>query len=340
MSKTALVISGGGSKGAFAVGVLKWLAKHRPEVDFDIIAGTSTGALIAPLAALKEFTLLERVYTSVNTEDVILKGNLGERFLRHTSLYSVQPLISLVKREFTPERYNRLMESGKEVFISTVCLQTRRITYFTTSDMPASQHYDVIRIANYQEMVRAIIASANQPVFMPPVEIRSTEEQPRQYVDGGVMEYAPIQVTIDAGATDILAIVLSPEQSEPKNQKYDRLVDILLRTISSFSEEVGTNDIRIPRLYSEAIGYINSLKRQVAQETHLDMAEVDRVFGMEHSPFAGRREVNIHIVRPERELPTNGLDFDRGIMRQMVEMGFQAAAALEALPIPATAPIA
>lgn len=60
MSRTALIISGGGSKGAFAVGVLKFIFSQRPNIRFDLICGTSTGALIAPLAALREIGELER----------------------------------------------------------------------------------------------------------------------------------------------------------------------------------------------------------------------------------------------------------------------------------------
>ena len=52
MAKNALVISGGGAKGSFAVGVLKYILLNKPEIKFDIICGTSTGALITPYAAL------------------------------------------------------------------------------------------------------------------------------------------------------------------------------------------------------------------------------------------------------------------------------------------------
>jgi NTE family protein len=45
--KPALVLSGGGSRGAFAVGAVEVL--HEANIAFDIIASTSTGALIAPL---------------------------------------------------------------------------------------------------------------------------------------------------------------------------------------------------------------------------------------------------------------------------------------------------
>ncbi|MCK5797226.1 MAG: patatin-like phospholipase family protein, partial [Deltaproteobacteria bacterium] len=43
--RTALVVSGGGSKGAFAVGAIEVLRERG--TDFDLICGTSTGSLIA-----------------------------------------------------------------------------------------------------------------------------------------------------------------------------------------------------------------------------------------------------------------------------------------------------
>ncbi|MEO7768554.1 MAG: patatin-like phospholipase family protein, partial [Ferruginibacter sp.] len=48
----ALVISGGGSKGAFAIGILKKLFKEYPNLEFDMFVGTSTGSLIVPLVAM------------------------------------------------------------------------------------------------------------------------------------------------------------------------------------------------------------------------------------------------------------------------------------------------
>ena len=45
-TKRAMVISGGGSKGAFAVGVLDQFEQSEPDLSFDVFVGTSTGALI------------------------------------------------------------------------------------------------------------------------------------------------------------------------------------------------------------------------------------------------------------------------------------------------------
>ena len=60
----AIVISGGGSKGAFAVGVLKRLFEVYPNLDFDMIVGTSTGSLMAPLLAMKDIASLETLYSN------------------------------------------------------------------------------------------------------------------------------------------------------------------------------------------------------------------------------------------------------------------------------------
>ena len=56
--KRALVISGGGSKGAFAVGVIKQLQQLYPTLFFDIYVGSSTGSLIVPMGAIDEVVLL------------------------------------------------------------------------------------------------------------------------------------------------------------------------------------------------------------------------------------------------------------------------------------------
>ena len=86
----ALVISGGGSKGAFAIGALLALREHAAW-KFKHFVGTSTGALIVPLALLNEYNLLEQLYTNVTTADILKKYNVLERLLQ-PSLFDSRPL--------------------------------------------------------------------------------------------------------------------------------------------------------------------------------------------------------------------------------------------------------
>ena len=65
----ALVISGGGSKGAFAGGVAQFLIEDLKR-EYGLFLGTSTGSLLAGHLALKQVEKIKRVYTSVTNDDI------------------------------------------------------------------------------------------------------------------------------------------------------------------------------------------------------------------------------------------------------------------------------
>lgn len=65
----ALVISGGGSKGAFAGGVAQYLMEEL-KYKYDLFLGTSTGSLLISHLALGEIQKIKTVYTSVNQDSI------------------------------------------------------------------------------------------------------------------------------------------------------------------------------------------------------------------------------------------------------------------------------
>src|SRR5947209_18039213 len=144
--KRALVISGGGSKGAFAVGVLKTLLSTYPHLDFDIFVGTSAGALIVTLASLGEIDLLEQVYTTTSTADIITKYDIGDR-INEDSLFSVDGEWNKINTLYPDQKYTQLLSSGKKVFVTAACLQNERLTVFAT-DAQAIQPagYEVVQL--------------------------------------------------------------------------------------------------------------------------------------------------------------------------------------------------
>ncbi|MES2730187.1 MAG: patatin-like phospholipase family protein [Bacteroidota bacterium] len=324
--RTALVVSGGGSKGAFAVGVIKYILKNTP-IRFDLFCGTSTGSLIVPLVALGELDLLETIYTTKKTEDIILTGNVIKRFAQNNSLFDAKPLANLIQNTYTAERYNQLIETRKPVFLTTVSLQSGRLTYFSTLEAPLIEQpeYDVITIPSHDIFVRAVLASAEQPVFMQPIEI--PKDSGKQYVDGGVQELTPIQLAIENGATHIYAITLSPAESQPLTKKYDSVLDILLRTIDLFSLDISTNDIKFPLWYNRTLTYLAHVKTRVAEATGLSPQEVDALFDSNDNLFQGKVPINLNIIRPIKTLDggPGGLDFDPVKMKDMLAQGEAAA---------------
>ena len=61
----ALVISGGGSKGAFAGGVAQYLIQEEGR-KYDIFVGTSTGSLLISHLALGKLDKIKEIYSNVN----------------------------------------------------------------------------------------------------------------------------------------------------------------------------------------------------------------------------------------------------------------------------------
>ncbi len=152
--RKALVVSGGGSRGAFAVGAIEVLRErgHR----FDLVAGTSTGGLIAPLVAIDRVDRLHQIYTETRTKDVLQVNLLG--FFRK-ALFESAPLRKLIDEQIEDLDLLRLLyDSACRVFICTVNLQKGRTEYWSQhAEAPSRQRLDapVVHQITSEEMARS-----------------------------------------------------------------------------------------------------------------------------------------------------------------------------------------
>lgn len=326
--KRALVISGGGSKGAFAVGVVKRLLREYPNLDFDMYVGTSTGSLIAPLAAMGAYDLLEELYTNIKTSDIITKGNLGDRLSQH-SIFDATPLWQLIEKYFNEENYQILQASGKHLYLTTTCLQTSELVVFTNNPAPtASQHYEVRTLVNGDHFRKAVMGSACQPVFMPPIKVNLKvpgEAHPNyQFVDGGVREYAGIQMAIDNDAIEVFTILLSTGQKVLLDTEFKTIFPILQQTIDIFTEDVAKNDLIVPGQYNEALAYIDAVKKKM-KKAGIEEAKINEYFkaGKDGNPFENKLPLKLYNFRPDKPLGggPGGLSFDSDEMKRMIAAG-------------------
>ena len=324
----ALVISGGGSKGAFAVGVLKRLLQEYPNLNFDTYVGTSTGSLIAPLAAMGNYDLLEELYTTIKTSDVITKGNIGDKLNEH-SIFDATPLWSLIEKYYNDANYELLKQSGKKIYLATVCLQTSELVVFTNDANAAiPKYYEIKQIESAVHFRKAVMASACQPVFMPPIKVNKNlpgEANPNfQFVDGGVREYAGVQMAIDNGATEIFTILLSSGQKVIVDAEFETIFPILQQTIDIFTEDVAKNDLIIPQQYNEALEYIEAVKKKM-KRLGVDAAQVNEYFKVKgkDNPYEDKVPIKLFTFRPEAPLGggPGGLTFDSNEMKKMIAAG-------------------
>lgn len=308
--KRALVLSGGGAKGAFTAGVVKYLMVELG-LNFDLVIGTSTGALIAPLVASGDVANLLHFYENVEQQDILKDRPDLFAFLFSDALNDTQPLERLIHHFFgDPKRYERLLQSSTEMYVTVVNMQTGEIEY-------GNQHQDPKPI-----LLKKILASACVPVMMPPVKIGRY-----QYMDGGIKEIAPFSKAIDEGATHILAIILSPdiEHRAPVLKEFKGSMDILKRTLELLTDEIVDNDLRVASVYSEAVRFLEQIRTNAKERLGLSEAKRRKLFEGVENPFKGKRVVGITTIRPDHELMASSLEFDPDHMREMVDQGYHQA---------------
>ncbi len=228
----ALVLSGGGARGAYEVGVLSYvygeLARSLGGVlpRIDMVCGTSVGAINGcylaahmadPVGGVRR---LVDLWTGIEFERVlrfgprqalrlprVLRGGGGEE----AGLFDVQPLVDLVTREVSWKMLARTVRRGllRSVSVSTTEVATGRTTLFvdTAPDVPLPTGFGG-RVVLRHEIVgpQHALASAAIPLVFPPVRIGSL-----LYCDGGLRQNTPIAPAIHMGARRVLVVGLSKE---------------------------------------------------------------------------------------------------------------------------------
>lgn len=186
MTRTAIVLAGGGSLGAIEVGMLKALTAHG--VRADMVVGASVGAINGACFAGSPdeagVRALERLWRSLKREQVF----------RFSRLRSLLDLASRRNYLVSPEPLRNLLER---------CLPIKRL-----EDTAIPCHVvatDVLRgtevVLSSGPAVEALLASAAIPPVFPPVRIGE-----RFLVDGGLANNTPVSTAVALGATRVIVL--------------------------------------------------------------------------------------------------------------------------------------
>ncbi len=208
----AMVISGGGSKGAFAGGVAEYLMRGL-SYNYDLFLGTSTGSLLISHLALQKIEKIKEVYTSVNQDSIfsncpfviqkkhgvesigIDHWNVMKNFYRGSKTFGESHnLLKLIRNTLTEEEFHILKEGPKDIVVTVSNLSMNQVEYKSINDF------------NYDEFCEWIWISCNYTPFMSLVRKNGCE-----YADGGLGSMVPIEEAIKRGATEIDAIILQTE---------------------------------------------------------------------------------------------------------------------------------
>ncbi len=237
-AELAMVLSGGGAKGAFQVGVLDELITNRG-VSIDIFCGVSTGAIQALGGAMDDMPGLLAQWLSIKgNNDIYKKRTFGvvEGVLGADSLYDAKPIKAKIKAYADPAR---LRATRKKLRVGTVSLGT-------------GQYVDVDE--NNPDIGDWVYASCAQPPFFQPLKSKDAGGVTQQWVDGGVRNVTPLSSAMALKPRAALVVLASPPSPAAQPGKtYDNMIDIALRSAGILSSEVSMGDTANAMLINDLI---------------------------------------------------------------------------------------
>lgn len=242
----ALVLSGGGSKGAYQAGALQHIIGES-NVVYDLFCGVSVGAINSAFLSMflygeeqESINLLTDLWNKIDNSSIYKRWFPFGSFhaLWKQSFYDSSPLRNLMKRKLD---LNKIRNSGKKVSVGTVSLSSGKYTIFNQS----SDYF-----------IDAVIASASFPGMLSPVSFAD-----QLWTDGGVKEISPVKVAIDMGADEIDIILTSPQTRIKHFIEHPTTVDILKRSLDLSTDKIMANDIEKVEMYNQlALAEISNKK--------------------------------------------------------------------------------
>lgn len=199
--KRAIVLSGGGSKGAYQMGV--WKALRKLNIDYDIVTGTSVGSLNGALMAqntyfrgvwfwhnIKEKRIFdEKILPKKN--EIVKKSSTFSKYAREIfinrglDVNNLENTIDSVLDEY------RLRHSKIDFGLVTFNLSNLKPITMTKKEIPKGKLKDYL------------MASAT---CFPAFKKKNIDDV--NYIDGGYYDNLPINLAVDMGAEEVIAIDL------------------------------------------------------------------------------------------------------------------------------------
>ncbi|MCY1484791.1 Patatin-like phospholipase [compost metagenome] len=249
----ALVISGGGSKGAFAGGVAQYLIKEK-NICYDLFIGSSTGSLLIPHLALDKEDKIFKLYTNVDMDKIfsvnpfIIKHkknqevitinhfNVIMQFMKGKRTFGESKnLKNYIEDNFSKEEFAELRNSSKEIIVAVTNITKNSVEYKSILD------------CCYEDFCDWIWISCNYIPFMSLVTKDHFE-----YADGGISNVIPIQEAINRGATEVDVIVLETEHNTAEKVIGKNPFSLTIDLFGTIIDQVERKDIIIGRLAAAA----------------------------------------------------------------------------------------
>jgi len=289
--KRGLVMSGGGSKGAFTLGVLVELAKTGE--DYEFVSGVSVGALQAGMISQYPIGQLDRAVEALDKIWLDIKGDkdIYKRWIwgklagliSKDAFYNSSPLQNIIE---THVKDIDACASGREIRIGC-CSYGKGQYYEAAQDTP--------------DLWKWIAASSALEPFLLGMWINDD-----LWMDGGYRCVTPLKSAIQYGC-DAIDIILTGPAVTSEQDPHDNWLGtkrnayhVGMRCVDLMSSEIYLRDVQ----YAEAI---------------------NKLVEAGHPSAKGKRKIDLRLFVPEHVLAGGSLNFDPELIRERREHGIKVA---------------
>lgn len=250
MVEFGMALAGGGARGAYSAGTLRYLYTELPKkLGFQpwpkVVSGTSVGALNGYFAASQKLMEINRgstLWTNFTVEQVYklpFEGWLRilpdlRKATQRASILDPSPLAQLIETEAARRTIRHSIGSGacRAFIISATQLHGgENVLFVDTSDpnfrIPPPPHG---RLEYHKLYPKHLMASSAIPLVFPPVEIDGV-----MYVDGGLRQNAPLHPLVQGNMCKILVLGTKAEKPEAKNPAQKSLGLIAGKTLNALT---------------------------------------------------------------------------------------------------------
>ncbi len=278
-----LVLAGGGTKGAYEVGV--WKALKEMNINITAVVGASIGALNGALFLQDDFMATEKMYENIKIDNIMnVNGidanknifdlsnifNLAADYTKQKGIDNT-PLREMIKKYVDMDKlYNSPIDFG----LVTYSVKNKEPLQVFKNDIPREQ------MENY------LLASSCFPIFKP--QIINGEE----YFDGGLYDNIPSNMLIEKGYKNIIIADIAGVGFSKKTINKD----VYIKVISSSDDLGGTFDFNHERIINNIkMGYLDTMRSFNKLQGHiyyfkpeefakmLEIFNLQTIYGLEYA---------------------------------------------------------
>ena len=360
-NKIGLILTGGGARAAYQVGVLKAISEILPRQarsPFAIICGTSAGAINAVTLAVNagnfrqgvqyllsfwKHAQVDHIYRADpvgvlrNTSRWIaglILSSMGSSMLNRVSLLDNTPLVNLLDETLPCDKIQNSIDAGHLHALSITAsgyTSEQSVTFF--QGVKGIQPWQRARRLGIPARIEArhLQASSAIPFLFPAVRIN------REYFgDGSMRQIAPVSSALHLGARRVLVIGVGQSADDQVKRRrsyaYPSLAQIAGHAMNSiFLDSLGLDLERLRRI-NHTVGLLSEEMRQSTKLQHVDVLVIQPSESIEKIAqlYAGNLPWPIRfLLRLVGAMRRSGANlvsyllFDRSFCRALIELGYQ-----------------